>query len=349
MATDLVESDRSIGERRLLDVLYLIVLYYVVSNTQVIPMKRLTKKEIAEGMKSVPIETIILGSQSKQGVKLTKKQKDFAEAVVATGNKTEAYRRAYNHKGKNTTASRNAQAVVKNTNVQTYITALEAHKEVETYLLPSRLRAMATHKLSSMALNDDLPPAQQLKALELVGKMTEVSLFSERREIIHSLDASSLKNQLMQAVQLAINNSKTIQARTKKTAQQLLAEISEPVDYVEVEQDKDIVDSPSISMGSGSANGTLPTPQGGDAQFFSMADAGILHSIPDKELATESKNVTITPVIVADSPLESNTCKAVSINPNTGEGVISSEHPPSNVPMQTPPLSNLEQNEEKNI
>jgi hypothetical protein len=227
--------------------------------------------------------------------------------------------------------------------------ALEAHKEVETYLLPARLRAMATHKLSSMALNDDLPPAQQLKALELVGKMTEVSLFSERREIIHSLDASSLKNQLMQAVQLAINNSKTIQARTKKTAQQLLAEISEPVDYVEVAEDKDIVDSPSNTMGSGTVNGILPTPQGGDDQFFSMADAGHLHSIPHKELPSKSKNVTITPVIVADSSLKSNTCKALGNNPNTGEGVISSEHPPLNAPMQTPPLSKNNQNEEKNI
>ena len=279
-------------------------------------MKRLTKKEIAEGMKSVPIETIILGSQSKQGIKLTKKQKDFAEAVVATGNKTEAYRRAYNHKGKNTTASRNAQAVVKNTNVQTYITALEAHKEVETYLLPARLRAMATHKLSSMALNDDLPPAQQLKALELVGKMTEVSLFSERREIIHSLDASSLKDQLMQAIQLAINNSKTIQARTKKTAQQLLAEISEPVDYVEVEEDKEEPTGANYSMGDGTVNDILPTPQGGDAQLFPVDTTAHLHSIPDKELASESKNVTITPVIVADSSLESNSYTALGNNPD---------------------------------
>ena len=59
-------------------------------------MKRLTKAEIAQGMKTVPIETIILGAQGKQGIKLTKKQKEFAEQVVATGNKTEAYRRSYN-------------------------------------------------------------------------------------------------------------------------------------------------------------------------------------------------------------------------------------------------------------
>ena len=94
-------------------------------------MKRLTKKEIAEGMKSVPIETLILGAQSKQGIKLTKKQKDFAEAVVATGNKTEAYRRSHNTKGKRTTISAEANKLSKSPNVATYITALEAQKEVE--------------------------------------------------------------------------------------------------------------------------------------------------------------------------------------------------------------------------
>jgi len=196
-------------------------------------MKKLTKKEIAEGIQSVPIERILLGANSKNGIKLTKKQKEFAEQVVATGNKTEAYRRAYNTNGKRTTASRDAIKVSSNPNVLTYMNALNAQKEVEEYLLPTRLRALAIHKLSNMALNDELPPAQQLKALELVGKMTEVALFSERREIVHTLDSNTLKAKLMDAVQLAIKNSKTIQARTKKTAQELLAELS--ADAIDVE------------------------------------------------------------------------------------------------------------------
>ena len=91
-------------------------------------MKKLTKKEIAEGIQAMPIERIILGANSKNGIKLTKKQKEFAEQVVATGNKTEAYRRAYNTNGKRTTASRDAIKVSSNPNVLTYINALNAHK-----------------------------------------------------------------------------------------------------------------------------------------------------------------------------------------------------------------------------
>jgi len=305
-------------------------------------MKRLTKKEIAEGMKAVPIETIILGSQSKQGIKLTKKQKAFAEQVVATGNKSEAYRRAYNTKGKRETAGVEASKLSRSPNVATYITALEAQKEVEEYLLPPRLRAMAIHKLSSMALNDELPPAQQLKALELVGKMTEVALFTERRELVHTMDSNTLKSKLMEAVQLAIQNSNSLRTSTKKTAEQLLAEIS----YVDIPQsisisseDHSLIEETSV--GTGSESPISDPPPRGMTPFLPEADAGHLHSISHIQSQT---NLTLTPVTVTN-PLESNTCEVLSINPNDlipigrGEGVQNPNWKEKDTVLETPPSS----------
>lgn len=280
-------------------------------------MKRLTKAEIAQGMKTVPIETIILGAQGKQGIKLTKKQKEFAEQVVATGNKTEAYRRSYNTNGKRTTAARDAIKVSTNPNVSTYIQALELAKQSEEYLLPQRLRAMAIHKLSTMALDDTMPPAQQLKALELVGKMTEVALFSERREIVHSLDASSLKAKLMDAVQLAIANSKSIRTATKRTAQQLMAEIDEPTDVAftmdddaaDVMQHDDDVAQPGgseaveDSVVSCAAGQIIDPPREATPPFLPPPLASHLHSIPHNELPSNStknfpKNLTVSTQVV---------------------------------------------------
>jgi hypothetical protein len=281
-------------------------------------MKKLTKAEIAQGMKTVPIETIILGSQGKQGIKLTKKQKEFAEQVVATGNKTEAYRRSYNHTGKRTTAARDAIKVSTNPNVSTYIQALELAKQSEEYLLPQRLRAMAIHKLSTMALDDTMPPAQQLKALELVGKMTEVALFSERREIVHSLDSSSLKAKLMDAVQLAITNSKSIRTVTKRTAQQLLAEIDEPTDVAytmdddvaaDVMQHDDDVAQPGgseaveDSVESCAVSHISDPPREATPHFLPTPLASHLHSIPHNEFQQNStknfpKNLTVSTQVV---------------------------------------------------
>ena len=276
-------------------------------------MARLTKKDIAEGMKNIPIERIVLGASSKQGINLTKKQKAFAEQVVATGNKTEAYKRAYNHKGKNTTASRDAYKVANNPNVSTYITALEAHKEVEEYLLPTRLRALAIHKLSSMALNDDLPPAQQLKALELVGKMTEVALFTERRELVHTTDSATLKAKLMEAVQLAITNSSSLRTSTKKTADQLLQELSNPIDaeYVEVHSDdmegiSDDDEGKSISdlVADSSEIPNSDPPPRGITPFLPERDTADLHSIPHKESPSVGEGVSNPSWVEKESVVE---------------------------------------------
>jgi hypothetical protein len=214
---------------------------------------------------------------------------------------------------------------------------------------------MAIHKLSNMALNDDLPPAQQLKALELVGKMTEVSLFTERRELVHTLDASSLKDKLMEAVQLAINNSKSLQMKTKRSAEQLLKEISledevTDVAYIDAEKNigiekEDAIDSDlkatSISaVATGSISPISDPPPSATTPFLTEPDAGHLHSISHKELP--SKSVTLTPVTVTNS-LESDTCNELSINPNElipigkGEGVSKIVWTEKESPIETPP------------
>ena len=262
-------------------------------------MKKLTRKEIAEGLKSVPIERVLLGA-TPTNLRLTKKQKVFAEELVKTGNKTEAYRRAYNATGKRETASRDAHKVSNNPNVSTYVTALEMANEAEEYLLPKRLRSMAIHKLSTMALNDELPPAQQLKALELIGKMSEVSLFTHRSEVVHTVDSNSLRTKLMDAVQLAIQRSSSLQMKTKRSAEELLKEINaeEPmdVDYVEhtdvdVDVDDDaLADVDGDALADGETGHPL-TPTTPDLTGNWQPD---LHSIPHNRPPGIAKNIKNT-------------------------------------------------------
>jgi phage terminase small subunit len=247
-------------------------------------MKRLTKKEISEAIQAIPIERVLLGS-NHTGQTLTAKQKRFAEEVVRTGNKTEAYRRAYSANGKRETSSRNANTVSKSTNVQTYINSLQLAKEAEEYLLPSRIRAMAIQKLTNMALNDELKPSEQLKALELVGKMSEVALFSERREIVHSLDSNTLKDKLMEAVSKAIENSRTIHARTKITAKELLDELNsiEDASYTEIDSIPSVDDVDDCS-GHGVSDGNTDTLRTPSTPDVTVALPASLHSIPHNQL-----------------------------------------------------------------
>jgi phage terminase small subunit len=237
----------------------------------------------------------MLGASNPSNIRLTKKQKTFAEELVKTGNKTEAYRRSYDTNGKRETASRDAQKIANNPHVSTYVNALTMANEVEEYLLPSRLRTMAIHKLSNMALNDDLPPAQQLKALELIGKMSEVSLFTHRAEVIHTVDSNSLRVKLMEAIQVAIQRSQSIHVKTKRSAQELLDEINnveEPidvnyVDHVDTDVDVDVMHTQAQThpdaMGDGDLDGGIGEAHTPTRPHAPTHDQLVLHSIPHIE------------------------------------------------------------------
>jgi hypothetical protein len=133
--------------------------------------------------------------------------------------------------------------------IDTFKVALEAQK----YQTPAHLRALAIHKITEKVLDENCPPAQQLKALELLGKITEVALFTERREVVSVSNPAEMREKLMASIQLAISNSKTIDMEAQ-SADDLLAELvgNAPVDDDEGSHDKEdhVMDA---------ANGTITT------------------------------------------------------------------------------------------
>jgi hypothetical protein len=250
-------------------------------------MKKLTRKQIAEGLDAVPMTQILLGS-NQAGITLTQKQKAFATELVKTGNKSASYRKAYDHKGKPETAARDAQKVANNPKVATYIQALEQAKEAESYLLPSRLRSIAIHRLTGLALNEEIPPAQQLKALELIGKMTEVALFTERRELIQTTNSQTMREQLLNSIRLAISTDGATDVEAIEI-DSLLDDISgaaapdaadlshELLSDVSPDQRPDQLETPDPSTIQ--IVETLPDPDPQNLEFFSIPP---LHSNPLK-------------------------------------------------------------------
>jgi hypothetical protein len=296
-------------------------------------MKKLSRKEIAEGLEQIPINQILLGS-GNAGVTLTKKQKAFAEEVVKTGNKTKAYRKAYDTQGKPATQSRKAQEVASNGKVSAYIQALEQAKEAETYLLPARLRSIAIHRLTGLALNDEINPAQQLKALELIGKMTEVALFTERRELVKVTDSEQMRDQLMKSIRLAFSSGGAVDVEATEVDSLLneisgLTPVNDPdLDHAAIDSDLD-ADTVPILGGEASGNEIPETPPDPDPQKTATIAPALLHSIPHTQSSPKSDR--LTPVNLS-FPLESDTCVSTGVNPNKdtppsevieeGEGVV---------------------------
>jgi hypothetical protein len=183
---------------------------------------KLTRKQIKEGLEATPIDTLLLGSPKT----LTAKQKAFAEGVAKGKSKAEAYRSAYDT---NTTAQAQrveAHRLSMNPHIALMIDSMKVSLEAQKYLLPAHLRALTIQKLTEKALDPDVNHAQQIKALELLGKITEVALFSERKEIITTDTSATAKDRLIQSLAQAIRSSAHISIDKKQEADALLAEIT---------------------------------------------------------------------------------------------------------------------------
>jgi hypothetical protein len=283
---------------------------------------KLTRKEIKEGLEQIPVEKLLLGSAA-HGIGLTKKQKAFANEVVKSGNKTKAYKAAYNHTGKPETASRNAQTLANDTKVATYIAALEAAEQARAYLVPARLRDLAIHKITEKALDPAVPPAQQLKALELLGKITEVSLFTHRTETVHLTSSADIKEQLIKSLRLAMsgNNVTDVEA---KPVDDLLAELAgraDPAAAIDSDSPEILHDAAPLDDADPATLTPIPdpaTPPSPDPQNLALSIPPQLHSIPLNQSPQESKNLNST----LQSAVRVTGVTLTQGKPLDGEGVI---------------------------
>ena len=187
---------------------------------------RLSRKQVKEALEQVPIEQALLGSIGAKEIKLSVKDREFARQIALGESKAGAYRKSRPSRGKPETQSRKGQELCKRDAVQAQIEAYKAAFEAQKYTTPAHLRALAIHELTKHCLDPEFPPAQRIKALELIGKMTEVSLFTERREIVQVTDSSQIKDRLMDTL-CTITQSQAVDV-DDTAAESLLAELAEP-------------------------------------------------------------------------------------------------------------------------
>jgi hypothetical protein len=187
----------------------------------------MTRAQIKESLKAVPMETILLGVHSAKTTGLTAKQIKFAEEIARGETKAGAYRKAYKSKGKPETQSKRGQELAKSGAVSAQVDAFKAAFEAQKYATPAHLRALTIHELTKHALNEDFPPAQRVKALELLGKITEVALFTERREVVQVSNPAEIKEKLLASLQLAMSTGGAIDVEATDAADSLLAEIEQ--------------------------------------------------------------------------------------------------------------------------
>jgi hypothetical protein len=201
------------------------------------------------------------------------------------------------------------------------------------------LRALTIHKLTEKVLDPSCPPAQQIKAMELLGKITEVALFTERREVIQHNTSDQMKEKLLSSLRLAIS-SQGVTDVTETDPESLLAELTaKPIsmaidsDYV-AEDDVSLAQETNEPEAEGfsdqfSARPTTPQPP-----FLQNLQPPLMHSNPHNQ-STSIPQPIDSPQVSCVTPVTSR------VNPNVTEGEGGTNIPVDDLEseLRTPPVN----------
>ena len=252
---------------------------------------KMTRKQIKEGLDQVPIEAVLIGVNNPAGVSLSPKDREFARQLALGESKAAAYRKSRPTRAKPESQSRRGQDLAKKSAIVSQVEAFKVAIEAEKSRTPAQLRALVIHRLTEKAIDPAVPEAQQIKALELLGKITEVALFTERREIVKVTDAGEMRARFMQALNAAMKAG-AVDAQITE-GESLLAEIA---DARVIESDDTA--APDAGAGPETPPGATPLNAATDALAIGHSNPHT-QSPPQAESpvqATPDENVTIAPL-----------------------------------------------------
>ena len=198
---------------------------------------------------------------------MTSKQKAFAEEIAKGATKAKAYRNAYDSHSTSHTQSKEGAKLLANPKIASHVESIRLAIEAQKYLFPTHLRALVIQQLTEKALDPSVNHAQQIKALELIGKFSDVNLFQERKETKTNTNTQEAKSKLIETLTNAISTSKTIDDSKRLRASELLQEIAQSMtnnpNPITIDQDSTDIE-PTIAEGSPNENGENDDPTHAD-------------------------------------------------------------------------------------
>jgi hypothetical protein len=198
---------------------------------------RLSRERLAEAVETMPLDSI-LGQGASKG--LTGKQRRFAREVAQGSTKADAYRKAYKPSATRATLTGEPYRVASHPSVAAEIQALQLAEQAQALQTPSQLRALVIQTLVQTALDPETKAAVRVQAVKVLGTVTEVAAFTERKEvrtISSSEDARAKVMAEIRALMLGTGDAEDIEAKT------LLDELSSNDDTPQEYDDSQVVDS----------------------------------------------------------------------------------------------------------
>lgn len=153
---------------------------------------QLSRKQLKEALDTVPMVQV-LGKSPE----LTHKQREFARLVAQGETGAGAYRKAYNTKASKKTQGDNASRLRADDRIKAEIEAYQAANAALAYQTPQQLRQLVIHSLVKVLADPDTKDATKVQAAKVLGTVTEVAAFTERREVRTVKSSDDARAQLM--------------------------------------------------------------------------------------------------------------------------------------------------------
>jgi hypothetical protein len=175
------------------------------------------RAQVREALEQVPIDQI-LGVKGK----LTHKQKTFARLVAQGETGAGSYRQAYNVTTKRAkTAGNAASDLKKHAGIAREIEAIRLAESAKAYHTPEHLRSLVIHSLVKVITDPESKAGQITAAAKVLGTVTEVSAFTERKVVEHITSSTDARAQLLDKLRTLVHG--TVTDVTLNDADSLLA------------------------------------------------------------------------------------------------------------------------------
>jgi hypothetical protein len=186
----------------------------------------LTRKQIKEGLEQVPIDRIL--SVSGQ---LTTKQKKFAHGVAMGETKAEAYRQAYKANPAPSTIVTAPYTLAADPRIQLEIEAYRLANEAAKYRTSGQLRDLVIQSLVQVVIDPDAKHSVKVSAARVLGTVTEVAAFTERKETRVITSSATARDMIMQQLRDMMRSGATdaIEVDAAELLQELTPTLEETV------------------------------------------------------------------------------------------------------------------------
>ena len=164
-------------------------------------MKTLTRKQIREGLEQVPM-TELLGVAGKA---LTGKQQEFAKGLALGKTKADAYRQSHKKDATRATITTEPYKLAADPRIALEVEAYKLAIEASKHRTPAALRELVIQSLVQVVIDPEAKQATKVQAAKVLGTVTEVAAFTERKEIRTIRSSEDTKAKIMTQLRQMLN------------------------------------------------------------------------------------------------------------------------------------------------